>query len=194
MRMRFKPIDLNQSKDDSFVERVTKNNNWNNGDHHKIHETFLINCFVFATVPVWQTVQQFGNDSNYSKFNGEKIATNCSRVTVLASDGLTKKHFGHYALLKIFPSDHQIGIWEFQRYAPIKMWFIKQTPDYDVLKLTLILDQLQVASSDLKSHEQKSVTKKITTRWTNQKNLTNQIHFSPPKCWSTKQYSISKAG
>ena len=45
---------------------------------------------------------QFGNNSNYSKFNGENIATNCSRVTVLALDALTKKHFGHYALLKIF--------------------------------------------------------------------------------------------
>ena len=50
---------------------------------------------------------QFGNDSNYSKFNGENIATNCSRVTVLASDGLTKG-FGYYALLEIFPSDHQV--------------------------------------------------------------------------------------
>ena len=46
---------------------------------------------------------QFGNDSNYSKFNEENIATNCSMVTVGALDGLTKKHFGHYALSKIFP-------------------------------------------------------------------------------------------
>ena len=45
---------------------------------------------------------QFGNDSNYSKFNGENIATNCSRITALALDRLTKKHFGHYAHLKIF--------------------------------------------------------------------------------------------
>ena len=45
---------------------------------------------------------QFGNDSNYSKFNGENVATNCSRVTVLALDCLTKKHFGHCALLKLF--------------------------------------------------------------------------------------------
>ena len=50
---------------------------------------------------------QFGNDS---KFNGENIATNCSTVIVLALDGLTKKHFGHYALLKIFPSDHQVAL------------------------------------------------------------------------------------
>ena len=28
---------LNQSIDDSFVERVAKNNSWNNGDRHKIH-------------------------------------------------------------------------------------------------------------------------------------------------------------
>ena len=45
---------------------------------------------------------QFGNDLNYSKFNGENIETNSSVVTVLALDGLTKKHFGHYAFLKIF--------------------------------------------------------------------------------------------
>ena len=36
--------DLNQSKDDSFVKRVVRNNNQNNGDGHKIHEIFLINC------------------------------------------------------------------------------------------------------------------------------------------------------
>ena len=45
---------------------------------------------------------QFGNDLNYSKFNGENIATNSYRVTVFALDGSTKKHFGHYAVLKIF--------------------------------------------------------------------------------------------
>ena len=50
--------------------------------------------------------------ANHSKFNGENIATNCSRVTVLALDGLTKKHSGHHALLKIFPSDHQVKIEE----------------------------------------------------------------------------------
>ena len=92
--MWFKPI-----KDDSFVKRVAKNNNWNNGDRHKLHETFLISCFVFAII----LVTQFGNDSNYSKFNGKNIAANCFMVTVLASDGLTKKHFGHYALLKTSP-------------------------------------------------------------------------------------------
>ena len=40
--------------------------------------------------------------SSYSKFNGENIATNCSQVTIPALGGLTKKYFGHYALLKIF--------------------------------------------------------------------------------------------
>ena len=38
-RMQFKPI-----KYDSFVEWVAKNND----DRHKIHEIFLINCFVFV--------------------------------------------------------------------------------------------------------------------------------------------------
>ena len=47
---------LNQSKDDSFVERVSKNNSWNNGDRHKIHEIFLINCLVFVITLVWRTV------------------------------------------------------------------------------------------------------------------------------------------
>ena len=38
----------------------------------------------------------------HSKFNGENIATNCFMVTILDLDCFTKKHFGHYALLKIF--------------------------------------------------------------------------------------------
>ena len=48
--------------------------------------------------------------SNYSKFNGKDIMTNCFMATVLALDGLTKEHFGHYAVLKLFPSDHQVEI------------------------------------------------------------------------------------
>ena len=36
--------------------------------------------------------------------------TNCFMAAVLALDGLTKKHFGHYAILKLFPSDHQVQI------------------------------------------------------------------------------------
>ena len=60
---------------------------------------------------------QFGNDSNNSKFNGENIATSSSRVTVFALDGLTKKHFGHYALLKIFPSDHQVDCNQMKAYC-----------------------------------------------------------------------------
>ena len=55
---------LNQSKYDSFVERVAKNNSWNNGDRHKIHEIFLSNCFVFVITPDWKNSTQFGNDSN----------------------------------------------------------------------------------------------------------------------------------
>ena len=45
---------LNQSKDGSFVERVAKNNSWNNGNPHKIHDIFLINCFVFVITLVWE--------------------------------------------------------------------------------------------------------------------------------------------
>ena len=47
---------LNQPKDDSSVERVAKNNSCNNGDRHKIHEIFLLNCFVFVIILVSQTV------------------------------------------------------------------------------------------------------------------------------------------
>ena len=36
---------LNQSKEDSFVERVAKNNSWNNGDRHKIHEIYQLSLF-----------------------------------------------------------------------------------------------------------------------------------------------------
>ena len=50
---------------------------------------------------------QFGNDSNYSKSNGEKIATNSSRVTVLALDGLTRNTLATTLSSKFFPSDHQ---------------------------------------------------------------------------------------
>ena len=41
---------------DPFVERVAKNNSWNNGDRHKIREIFPISCFVFVITPVWETV------------------------------------------------------------------------------------------------------------------------------------------
>ena len=47
---------LNQWKDDSLVEWVARNNSWNNGDRHKIHEISLINCFVFVIILVWKTV------------------------------------------------------------------------------------------------------------------------------------------
>ena len=46
-RTQFKPI-----KGGSFVKRVAKNNSWNNGGRHKIHEKFLINCFVSVIIEV----------------------------------------------------------------------------------------------------------------------------------------------
>ena len=46
----------NQSGDDSFVEWVAKNNSWNNGDRHKVHEIFLTTCFVFVVTLVGKTV------------------------------------------------------------------------------------------------------------------------------------------
>ena len=38
---------LNQTKDDSFVERVVKNNSWNNGVFLKVHEIVQINSLFF---------------------------------------------------------------------------------------------------------------------------------------------------
>ena len=80
---------------------MAKNNSLNNGDRHKIHEIFLTNFFFRYNSSLTNSTQ-LSNDSTYSKFNGENIATNCSVVTALALDGLTKKQFGHYALFKIF--------------------------------------------------------------------------------------------
>ena len=96
---------FNQSKDNSLVKRVAKNNNRNNGDHHKIHDTPMylpVQLFRFHYNSSLTNSTQFRNDSNYTTFNGENIATNCFMITVLVLDGLTKKDFGHYALLKIF--------------------------------------------------------------------------------------------
>ena len=61
----------------------------------------LLSCFRY-NFSLTNSIQSTGIDSNYSKFNGENIATYCSVVTILALDALTKKHFGHYVLLKIF--------------------------------------------------------------------------------------------
>ena len=55
---------LNQSKDDSFVERVVKNNSCNNGDRHKIHEIVLNNCFVFCYNSSLENSTEFGIDAN----------------------------------------------------------------------------------------------------------------------------------
>ena len=84
---------------------MAKNNSWNNGDRHKIYEKFLINCFRYNSSLTNST--QSGNDSNYSKFNGENITTNCSMVTVLASDSLTRNTLATTLSWKFFPSDHQ---------------------------------------------------------------------------------------
>ena len=100
--------DLNQSKDDSFVKRVAKNNNWNNGACHKIHEIFLMNCFVFVIILVWKTVHSSAMTQITANLMEKTLRLlNCFMVAVLALDGLTKKHFGRYTLLKNFPSDHQ---------------------------------------------------------------------------------------
>ena len=43
----------------------------------------------------------------------QNIATNCSQVTVSVLAGWTKKSFGHYAMLKLFLSDHQVIFFHF---------------------------------------------------------------------------------
>ena len=93
--------DLNQSNIDSFVGRVAKNNSENRGDRHKIHKVFPTYCFVNVITLVWKLVYS----SNYSLFTVENtVILNCFSVTVLASAGLTKKHFGQRAILTIFSS------------------------------------------------------------------------------------------
>ena len=46
-----------------------------------------------------------------ANFMEKNIATNFSVVTVLASGGLTQKHFGHYAILKIFSFTSPSTLW-----------------------------------------------------------------------------------
>ena len=93
---------LNQSKEDSFLKLVAKNNNWNNGDRHKIHEIFLFNCFVFVIILVWQTVHSSAVTQITANLMEKTLQlTVPCRVTVLALVGLAKKHFGHYAVLKM---------------------------------------------------------------------------------------------
>ena len=60
----------------------------------------------------------------------ETLQLNCSRVTVLASDGLTEKHFGHYALLKIFSLrstscvlNQTIKFWNSSEMLSIRLFF-----------------------------------------------------------------------
>ena len=38
----------------------------------------------------------------------KNTATDCSQVTVPVLAGWTKKPFGHHAIFKFFPSDHQV--------------------------------------------------------------------------------------
>ena len=65
-------------------------------------------CFRYNSTLTNST--QFGNDSNYSKFNGENIATNCSVVTVIALDSLTRNTLATTLSWKFFSSDHQLII------------------------------------------------------------------------------------
>ena len=98
---------LNQSRHDSFVEWVAKNNGWNNGDRHKIHEIFLINCFVFVITLVWKAIHRSAMIQIKAHLMEKNIAPNCSQVIVPILAGWTKKLFGYYAISKLFSSGHQ---------------------------------------------------------------------------------------
>ena len=73
---------LNLSKDDSFAERGAKNNKWNNGDRHKIHEIFLSNCFVFVIILDWKTVHSSAMTQIKAHLLEETLQLNCSQITV----------------------------------------------------------------------------------------------------------------
>ena len=72
----FKPI-----KRRLFCWTVAKNNSWNNGDRHKIHEIFLIICFIFDITPVWKTAHSSAMTQIKAHLM-ENHCTNCSQVTL----------------------------------------------------------------------------------------------------------------
>ena len=124
---------LNQSKDYSFVERVARNNSWNNRDRHKIPAIFLINCFVFVITLVWKTVHSSAMTQIKAYLMKKNIATNCSQVTVHVLAGWTKKPFGHYAIMKLFSLRSLSG------YLPCLCSHIS---DYIAWKLSAINDSI----------------------------------------------------
>ena len=92
---------------------MAKNNSLNNTDRHKIDEIFLINCFVLVITLLRQIVHSSLMTQILANLMENKL-THCSEVTILALVGLTKKRFGHYAILKILslrsPSG-RLGVW-----------------------------------------------------------------------------------
>ena len=86
---------------------MAKNNCWNNGDRHKIHEIFLTNCFVFVITLVWKTVHSSALAQIEAHLMEKNIATNSSHVTVLILAGWTKNPLATTLSLTFFPSDHQ---------------------------------------------------------------------------------------
>ena len=80
----------NESKQDSFVERVAENNSWNNGDRHKIHEIFQINCFVFVVTLVWKIVHSSAMTQIKGHLMEKNVAANCSQITVPVIAGWIK--------------------------------------------------------------------------------------------------------
>ena len=59
-----KEFNLNQTKQDYFVERVVKNNGRNHGICHKVQEIFQINCFVLWYSSSLKNSTQLGNDQS----------------------------------------------------------------------------------------------------------------------------------
>ena len=77
---------------------MAENKSGNTDDRQRISRNFLINRFVPRYNISSENSTQFGTISN-SLYNVENTATNCSVVTVLALVGLTKKSFGHIAIV-----------------------------------------------------------------------------------------------
>ena len=121
--------DSNQSKVDSFVERVAKNNSWNNGDRHKLYEIFLINCFVPVKTLVWQIVHSWAMTQITADLMKKTLQTSCSVVACLALGRLTSTCFGQHAILKIFSfrSPSKLELEHLQCHELVPLPFLRDT-------------------------------------------------------------------
>ena len=116
---------LNQSKD-------SLNNSWNNGDRHKIHEIFLITCFVFAITLAWKTVHSSAMTQTEAHLKEKTL-----QLTDPILAGWTKKPFDHYAILKLFSLRSPSTDFSIKHNA--YWWFV-----YDVIKVAKNFNDVQL--------------------------------------------------